>query len=196
MNRFLLQFPHLKHLELKALAKNDMPNGYDWETLASSLITFNFKFRVLIIQYEYTYPSFWGEEKRYSVGFHDGCLFSIPHFARNEIDLSKPLYDITTAPDNTFQYNYVHKMKITTPLIKHRHYFTHIKILELGYSISFEILESVIDLKQVEHLIIPSLIDLLIYMPLKDKMPQLNKLTIQNSLTFIAIRRFRRYQLE
>jgi hypothetical protein len=80
--------------------------------------------------------------------------------------------------------------------MKHKHYFTHIKTLELGPLISVNRLESVIDLKQVEHLIIPSVTDLLIYMPLQNKMPQLNQLTVRDRLTIDMHRQIKGYQFE
>ena len=200
MKRFLAQLPCLKHLELKTSSWSDMSNDYYWKKLATSLITFNFQFRVHIMQYDYLRPvfntQFCLEDKPYFVGFQTGYFFSIPHFARNEINMSEPLYEVTTAPDDTFLYDYVDKITMTTPLVKHQHYFPHIKTLKLEHSISLEMLESVTNLNSVEHLILSSLSDLLMYLPLKDKMPQLRQLTIQNRLTLDAIRRLKQYQFE
>jgi hypothetical protein len=142
--------------------------------------------------------SFWLEEKRWFVAQvqEDRSVFSIPYFAPDEIEIPERLRICSTAPNGTFLYDNVDKITIKAAEIQHHHYFTLIETLELECSILLETLDSVMDLHQIKYLIIPSLNDLLIFMPLKDKIPRLNELTIKNTLTIDMIERIRSYRFE
>jgi hypothetical protein len=202
MEQLLSQLPCLKYLELKARAKDDIANGYQWEVLTNSLITFNFKFSVSSVDISSHLSSFctpfWLEEKRWFVAYQNQSLFSIPHFAPHDIDISEPLGIFSTAPNITYLYNHVNKIIIKTAEIKHNHYFTHVQTLKLerGCTISLKTIQSIIDLNHVEHLIVSSVDNLLLFMPLKCTMPQLHKLTFYYFNIEDEIEQVRRYRFE
>jgi hypothetical protein len=183
MKQLLLQLPRLQHLELKGRLRKDVADGYQWEVLTHSLITFNFKFTVSHVDPIRTRSSFctpfWLEEKRWFIAHDYFSLFSIPYFAPNEIDISEPPNICFTAPNITYLYNNVNKITIKAAEIKHNHYFTHVQTLELECrgTISLEKIQLALDLNCVEHLIVSSVDNLLVFMPLKSTMPQLYKLT-------------------
>ncbi|CAF5069981.1 unnamed protein product, partial [Rotaria sp. Silwood1] len=68
MEQFLPHLPHLKHFVFQAYATAEICDGYRWQLLTSSLITFNFKFHASLVLSEQTLDSFrstfWLEEKR------------------------------------------------------------------------------------------------------------------------------------
>jgi hypothetical protein len=192
MQQLLSQFPHLKYLELKASVLIDLADGYEWQILAMSLITFYFKFNVSYLHGDDILNSFrtpfWLEEKRWYVACHREYLFSVPHFTPDHID-SVNLSDFySTAPDHFIIYNHLNKFTVDTILINHNHRFTHIKTLVIRFSTSLQILESVIDLNQVEHLIVSSLDCLFKLIPLERAMPQLYKLTVTKGITIGMIK--------
>jgi hypothetical protein len=200
MERFLSELPYLKHLELKSNALSDIANGYQWQNLTTSLITFHFKFNLSLTNIDVTLYSFrtpfWLEEKRWYVAFRNECLFSLPHFTPIQMD-SRNLSDLhSTLPDHSVIFNLLKEFTITTDPFYNLPRLTHIKTLILDYPRSLKILESVIDLNQVEHLTLLSLDYLLIFLPLKCTMSQLYKLTIKNSLTIDVIKRIRSYRFE
>ena len=199
--QFLSRLPYLKHLELKAYAfENDIADGYQWQILAISLITFNFKFNVSLTDISDTLnsfcTSFWLEEKRWFVAYQYNSLFSIPHFAPVQIDSLDLSYFRSTAPDHSVMFNHLNRLTMNAFTIYYKDHFTHIKTLELTNSTLLKTFESVIDLNQVEHLIVSSLDNLLIFIPLKCTMPQLYKITIKNSVTIDIIERIRQYRFE
>ena len=195
MEQFIPQFPCLKHLELRAVAETFIADGNRWKTLVSSLITFHFKFNVLLLNLDHYFPSFrtpfWAEEKHWFVAYHDASLFSIPYFAPTHIK-TNDLSDLScTLPDRSLILNHVTQFTVNTKPIDNNLPLTHIKILELKQSTLLSVLQSVIDLTQVKHLVIPSLRDLLIFLPLENQIPQLNQLTIREQITKDMIEQFK-----
>lgn len=197
---FLSRLPHLKHLELIALVSLDVADGYQWQVLANSLITFNFKFNLSLTDIGATFNSFltpfWREEKHWFVGYRDNFLFSIPHFAPVHIDSLNLSHFHSTAFDYSVIFNHLNQLTVNTFTIDNEHRFTRIKTLELKNSTLLKTVESVINLNQVEHLIVSSLDNLLTFIPLKCTMPHLYKLTVKNSVTIDIIERIRHYRYE
>ncbi len=200
--------PQLQHLTLKAHARNDVADGYLWQILASSLITFNFKFHFLNIDTNEILDSFrtpfWLEEKRWFVAYQYHSLFSTPHFGPFYIDsfsLSNirstlPGHSFILRQDNSPLFSYVNKFTLNTRNINTNYRFTHIKTLELQFSISFRTIEGVVDLNRVKHLVVPSLNNLLTFIPLKYKLPQLYKLSVTNSVTNDTMTEIQCYQFK
>jgi hypothetical protein len=200
IEHFLRQLPRLKHLELKTSGLLNLFDGDRWQTLTETLITFNFKFDGMDLKIENTLDtfrtSFWLEKKCWFVAYQDYCIFSVPHFAPDYIEISQELCIQSTTPDNTFPYSYVNKIMVNTPVIKHDHYFTHIQTLELKCSISLKMIASVIDMNQIEHLHLSSIDQLLIFLPLESTLPQICELSIENNVTSDMIERIRHYQFK
>ncbi|CAF4096923.1 unnamed protein product [Rotaria sordida] len=138
--------------------------------------------------------SFWLEEKRWFVAYQDYCLFSVPHFAPNHVDISQQLRIHSTAPDNKSVYDQINKITMKTAAIKHNHYFTHIKTLELKCSVSLKTVASIIDLNHIKHLTVLSLSDVLKFMPLEYVMPHFCELTIENNVTIDIIKQISHYR--
>ncbi|CAF1117819.1 unnamed protein product [Rotaria sordida] len=147
-----------------------------------------------LIQIESFRSSFWLEEKRWFVAYQDYCLFSIPQFAPNCIEISQQLRIRSTAPDNKFIYDQINKITMKTAAIKHNHYFTHIKTLELKCSVSLKTVASIIDLNHIKHLTVLSLNDVLKFMPLEHVMPLFCELTIENNVTINIIEQISHYR--
>ncbi len=186
---------------MKANVWEDITDGDFWQVLTNSFKTFHFKFNALQINLQKTLDSFrtpfWLEEKHWYVAFQNGCLFSLPHFAPVHMDSLNLSHFRSTSPDYSIIYNHLNKLTVNTiPSNNHPYRCTHIKTLILEFSISFKILESVIDLNQVEHLIIASLDNLLTLIPLEHTMPQLSKLTVRNSVTIDMIKRIKHQRFE
>ncbi len=203
MEDLLRQLLRLQHLTLITDGDDDIVDGYRWQALTASLSTFNFVFYYTsFLDVDDTLDSFrtsfWLKEKRWFVAQtqQERSVFSIPYFAQDEIEIPEPLHICSTAPNSTFLYNDVNKITINAAEIQHHHYFTRVETLELGSSILLKTLKSVMNLYQIKYLIIPSLNDLLIFMPLKNKMSRLNELTIKNTLTIDMIERIRSYRFE
>jgi hypothetical protein len=200
MEQLLSQFPCLRYLELKASVLIDLADGYEWQILAMSLITFYFKFNVSLFHNDDILNSFrtpfWLEEKRWFVACYNECLFSLPHFTPDHMD-SRNLSDFhSTAPDYSVIYNHLNKFTVNTIRIDNEHRFTHIKTLVLEFSTSLRILQSAIDLDQVEHLTVSSLDYLFKLIPLKYAMPHLYKLTVIHSVTIDMIKQNRHNRFE
>lgn len=187
IKQILLKMPNLKHLELKLYANDDIVDGYQWQTLTTSLITFYFKFNLLFIKNYDILDSFrtrfWLEEKRWFVACRDGSLFSIPHFAPISVYSSELSSFYSTAPDNSLIFSHVNMFSLDTKNILCNHRFNHVKTLVLQIPISFSTIKETIDLSQVEHLILPSLNTISTFISLRCKLPQLYKLTIKNTVT-------------
>jgi hypothetical protein len=170
------------------------------ESIVKFFITFNFKFSALHLHVKRTLDTFrspfWLKEKRWYVAFHNNCLFSIPYFLPVHIDCINQLRFDSTSPDDTIIYQRLNKFTVNKFPTKHNYRFNHIKTLELEFSISFEILTFLIDLNQIKHLILFSLDNLLIFIPLKSRLPQLDELTMINNVTIDMIDVMRDYQFD
>ena len=200
MDRFLLQLPCLRNLELKTAIKPDVADGNRWQVLTSSLFTFYFKFGLSLENIQSTFKSFqtpfWLKEKRWFIAYHHRYLFSIPYFAPKEIDLSDRLIFHTTASDNSVIYQRVEKMTISGFTIDNKYHFPHIKTLVPNNFVTLKTLESIVDLTQVEHLTVRGLDDLLLFTSLKNQMPHLNELTVKEEVTGEMIRRIKSHQFD
>ncbi|CAF1287756.1 unnamed protein product, partial [Rotaria sp. Silwood1] len=117
MEQFLPHLPHLKHFVFQAYATAEICDGYRWQLLTSSLITFNFKFHASLVLSEQTLDSFrstfWLEEKRWFVAYQEHYLFSIPYFAPSDAAIPYKSSVYFTAPDNSVIYDHVTKVVVT-----------------------------------------------------------------------------------
>lgn len=201
MEDLLPQFPHLRYFYLLAWGDNDdIVDGYRWQTITSSLNLFCFKLFVNSGNADNVLDSFrtsfWLEERRWFVARQDRCVFSIPYFASNDIDISQPLSTQSTASDSIFLYKFVNKIIINEAEIRQNHFFTNVQTLELKCSIPLEKIESAMDLYKIKCLIVSSLNDLLLFLPLIDKVPRLNELTIENTITSAMIQQIRSHRFD
>ncbi|CAF4100335.1 unnamed protein product, partial [Adineta steineri] len=201
IEQLLSSLIHLKHLELKANVSENVVNGYFWQQLVNSFITFNFKFNVQKINVQKILnsfrTSFWLEEKHWYVAFHNEYLFTLPHFAPVHMDTDNILQFHSTEPNYSIIYHHLNKFTVNTNFLQYNNYrCIHIETLILKYSISIQTLASIIDLNRVEHLIIPSLDSLLTFTCLKYTMPRLYKLTIENNVTIDMMERIRHHRFK
>jgi hypothetical protein len=92
----------------------------------------------------------------------------------------------------------VNKIIIKAAEIKNNYYFTHVQTLELefGCTISLRNIQLALDLNRVEHLIVSSVDNLLLFMPLKCTMPQLYKLTFKKCNIAYGIEQIRPHSFE
>jgi hypothetical protein len=198
MEQLLLNLPRLKHLELQITISDDIADGHRWQILASSLITFNFKFNASYFHVKRTLDSFrtpfWLEEKRWYVACQDAYLYSVPHFAPVYISIPSNSSTASTAPDYTIIYDRINKITVEVVPTDNNYRFTQVKTLQLRCSITLEILDSFVYLNQIEYLSVSSLDDLLRFIPLEWNMPQLHELAIENTVTLDTIKRIRDYQ--
>ncbi|CAF3674161.1 unnamed protein product [Rotaria sordida] len=188
------------NLEIKTNIKDDIADGNFWQVLVRSLKTFSFQFYVSHIDIQKTLDSFstsfWLEEKHWYIAYQNGYLFSLLYFAPVHIDSRNLSQFHSTAPNNSLIYEQLNKFTVNSFHINNNHYLAHIKTLALELSISLKRLQSVIDLNQIEHLIVPSLDHLLVFIPLEYNMPQLHELTIKNSVTIDTVDRLSHYRFE
>ncbi|CAF3900477.1 unnamed protein product [Rotaria sordida] len=199
LKQMLLNLPYLKHFEVNANGRN-LADGQQWQILTRDLITFNFKFNTDLDRNELDLHSFrtpyWLEEKCWFVAYQNNCLFSVPRIVSTHVIISSSTYVYTTAPDITYINENIKKLIVKAIPIQNQIRYTDIEILNLQCSISYEELMFIIDLRQVKHLFILSLDDLLKFIPLEQVLPCISKLTILNDLTMNTIKQMRYYQFE
>ncbi|UJR18324.1 hypothetical protein I4U23_005226 [Adineta vaga] len=161
IEQFLQNFPNLTHLEIKdeyELSDRNIIDGYRWQRIVQSLISFHFLFYVNDVLTEQSLDSFrtsfWIEEKRWFIAFYDKCLFTISisdhGLSHMKLFSGKPLY--STLPNNTILYRPKYSMFGRRICLENTFRFTSIKNLYLDWNDSFKILSSIIDLKQIEML--------------------------------------------
>lgn len=200
MENLLSQFPHLQRFHLIAWGDDDLVDGYRWQALTNSLSTFNFVICVSLGNVDSAFDSFctsfWLEEKRWFVAQEDGSIFSIPYYASEDIDITQTLRTRSTAPTSTFLYDYVNKIIIKEEEIKQNHYFINVQTLELECTILLETLESAMNLHKIKHLIVSSLNDLLLFLPLQGKMRRLKELSVKNTITSTMIKQIRSHRFD
>ncbi|CAF0940273.1 unnamed protein product [Adineta steineri] len=120
MERFLPNLPYLKHVKLSLKGLNDLGDGYRWQMLTSSFMTFSFKFKIELTSINETFRSFqtpfWLEEKRWFVAYQNECLYSIHHSHVNVMNGFPQASIFSTAPDVIVERNPIHKLKKTQHL--------------------------------------------------------------------------------
>jgi hypothetical protein len=200
MEAFLPNFPQLKYLELQAHGMSDLVDGNRWQRLTSSL----FKFNLIVKLQDSSYlesldtfrTTFWLEEKHWYVAYQNKCLFSVPHFASNQIEIpiQSPVY--STVPDDIIIYNRITKVIINSVPVDTSIWFTNVKTLVFKCSISIDVLSSIVDLNQIEHLTILHIEDLSKLLPFEWRMPRLCQISIVKPVTIDMIRRVKHYQMK
>ncbi|UJR12198.1 hypothetical protein I4U23_016375 [Adineta vaga] len=134
-------------------------DGYRWQTITQSLMSFNF---LLLVQDNLTEQSldsfrtsFWIEEKHWFIAFYDKHLFtvSVSDFALPYMKLTSETSLYSTIPNNTLLYRSKYSIfQRRIVLNKNTFRFTSIKHLGLHWNDSFEILSSIIDINQLQTL--------------------------------------------
>jgi hypothetical protein len=179
----------------------DLIDGYRWKILTDSLTIFNFIFDIIswlnLSPLDSFRTPFWLEEKCWYVSSQNGCVFSMPYFFSTHVDINTWTcvdprvgeFEIDTTSFNSMN------IKCVRPPTR-LPYYTHIKKLSINCSILLENISSIVDLKQVRHLSILSITDLLIFQPYKSTIPNVYELTIKNAVTFHEIEQFKGFQFE
>jgi hypothetical protein len=197
MEQFLANLSYLKHLELIITGGEDLIDGYRWEILTKFLIIFNFK-----ISINYNHPQldsfrtlFWLEEKHWYINYRNGCVFSVPYFSPVHIDIDEWSYDWAETPVDDIDMKSLNSMNIGNVPSNPCPYHIHIKNLSINCSISRKQILSIVEMKQVRHLSILSITDLLVFQPYESTIPNLYELTITNIVTFDEIEQMKDSQL-
>jgi hypothetical protein len=196
MEEFLSNLPNLKHLELITNCQSDFVDGQRWEMLTKYFRTFNFKFYLPFDVTSDDLNSFqtlyWLVEKCWRVVGDNCCLFTIPRFAPNHIDINKWSNtwsnELLIKSINTIHINAIPKNQFPR--------YNHIKKLYLNRSLSRPQILSIVELKELEYLSILSLDDLLIFVPFHSTIPNLYELTVVNTVAFHMIEQLQGYQLK
>ena len=185
MEQFLPNLPHLKHLELILRGTTDLIDGYRWQTLTCSLTTFNFKFEVEsnLPSIDSFRTSFWSIEKCWYVDCQNRSVFSVPYFSPVHVDIPARSHEFLKARFSSMNI-------IGIPKNQMRRY-PHIKNLSINCSITLEKIVSLVNLKQITHLSLPSIADLSMFQPLESIIPHLYELKIENAVTLDAIERIK-----
>lgn len=199
---FLRKLLHLKHFVLKTNGREEFLDGNRWQTSTKSLLTFNFKFTDMHLRSHHSLDSFrttfWLKDKQWFIAYRNHCLFTIPYFAPEEINLSKfSRIRSTTSYHNTYLiYDYVRKLIVKSRPIQYRYYFPRITTLELHRYVSLETLSSLMNLNQIKHLSLLSLKDLIFYTPLDCIMCRLDELSVKNEITMDMINQIKHLQFK
>ena len=200
MEKFLVQFPRLKYLELQAEAISNIANGDRWKVLICSLKTFRIKFDVQlpdIKQIRKSFrTSFWIHEKHWFIAYNQTFLMSIPYFTLDTINSSCPPDIYTTALNHSIVLDRVQKFVVDDSIIIPKYRLGYIKSLVLNGNVTVGRLESMVDLTRVEHLTVMKLNQLLMFIPLEQKMPRLIGLTINTCFTADSVKPLRGYRFE
>ncbi len=196
MEQFLSNLPYLKYLELIANCPNDFIDGQRWEILTKCLKRFNFKFYlpfdVQSDDLNSFRTSYWLEEKCWFVAGDKSCLFSIPHFAPDHIDINK----WSDKWSNEWSIKSINTIYIKGVPKDQFPPYTHIKKLYINCSLSRKHILSIVELKQLEYLSILSINDLLIFVPFESTIPNLYELRVGNIVAFHMIEQLKGYQLK
>jgi hypothetical protein len=200
MEFFFSQFPYSKYLTLQTDAMGDLLDGYRWQVLTSSLTKFDFRINLrnspVIDHLDSFRTSFWQEEKHWYVAYQNECLFSISHFVRTQIEIPNSSPICSTVPNLSMFYDRVTKLVVKSKSVNTNVYFNHIKKLVLKCSVSPDILPSIVDLSQIEHLILLSVDDLSKLFVFESMMPRLDELTISKIVSVDRIRRIENYEMK
>jgi hypothetical protein len=196
MEEFLSNLPNLKHLELITNCQSDFVDGQRWEMLTKHFRTFDFKF---YLQFDVKsddldsfQTSYWVVEKCWQVVGDNCCLFTIPRFAPNHIEINK----WSNTWSNEWSIKSINTIHINAIPMNQFPRYTHIKKLYLNRSLSRSQILSMVELKELEYLSVLSLDDLLIFVPFESTIPNLYELTVTNTVAFHMIDQLQGYQLK
>lgn len=160
--------------------------------------TFHFQFHVktLCPKVDSFKTAFWLEEKGWYVSSQSYYVFSAPYFSPKPVEIeswsrSCLAYDIQDVPQTSLC-----SMNITSVPTDNLPYFTHIRDLSIDCEISFPMLRSFVNLKQIKYLSVLSITNLLIFQPYDFAIPNLYELSIKNYVTFDGIEQFKGCQFK
>ena len=202
MEHFLSNFPYLKYFTLQTHGRSDLADGNRWQRLTKLMVSFKFFLHCHLCAFaiyqalDSFRSSFWHEEKRWYVAYQRGCLFSIPPIVSFYKEVPYPSSIYSTASGITSIYDRITHIRIDGPPATNSIYLPYIRRLVLRCLISPDVLSSILDLHQVEHLIIWSLNDVFKYIPLECTMSRLNNLTIAHDIRIDRIEHMETYQLK
>ena len=200
VEQILAQLPYLKEFELITVGTMDLTNGHRWERLVKDFRRFNFRFWIHDLQITDVFDTFrshfWLEEKRWFIAYHERCLFSIPRFLPNSIDVSRHFRMRTTAPDHSFIYDHMKRIIVSEATIEFTHFFSNIDTLDRHYPIPLGILTSILDVKQIKHLTLLTMDHLIRFIPLESIAPELRALSIKKAVAIEMLEQIRTYRFK
>jgi len=135
---------------------------------------------------------YWLVKKCWLVAGDKCCLFSIPHFAPDYIDINK----WSDEWSNEWSIKSINTINIKSVPRNQFPPYNHIKKLYINCSLSRKQILSIVELNQLECLSILSIDDLLIFVPFESTIPNLYELTIGNTVAFHMIEQLKGYQLK
>lgn len=189
----------MKHLTLKVSNGDYIADGHFWQIFVKSFETFYFQFHVGHIDIFQTLDSFRSAfwlEKHWYVAVQNGYLFSLQRFSPTHIDSHTLSSFYSTAPDGSLIYQQLTKFTVNKLPVFNSQRLPFVKTLALELPTSWNTLEKLIDLNRIQHLVLPSLNYLLKLMPIDTIMPQMNKLTIRNTVNMKAVERLHSHRFE
>ncbi|CAF4079408.1 unnamed protein product [Rotaria sordida] len=197
IEKFLLNFPCLKHLELSTRIHDNFVTGHQLEILSKDLITLKFIFKITLLHsIEETLDtfrtSFWLEEKCWFVAYENNYLYTVPCSMYTHINehFQSPKY--STLLKNSIFYDNIIKLTLYVKLIETCHRLNNITTLEIGYeNISIETLSAIVNLSRIMNLTLPSSMNKSKIKYLLNKMPRLQYLSID---TLMSNRTFEEFQ--
>ncbi|CAF1332468.1 unnamed protein product, partial [Rotaria sordida] len=197
IEKFLLNFPCLKHLELSTRIHDNFVTGHQLEILSKDLITLKFIFKITLLHsIEETLDtfrtSFWLEEKCWFVAYENNYLYTVPCSMYTHINehFQSPKY--STLLKNSIFYDNIIKLTLYVKLIETCHRLNNITTLEIGYeNISIETLLAIVNLSRIMNLTLPSSMNKSKIKYLLNKMPRLQYLSID---TLMSNRTFEEFQ--
>ncbi|CAF4123406.1 unnamed protein product, partial [Rotaria sordida] len=188
IEKFLLNFPCLKHLELFTRIHDNFVTGHQLEILSKDLITFKFIFKITLHSIEETLDTFralfWLQEKCWFVAYENNYLYTVPCSMYTHINehFQPPTY--STLLKNSIFYDNIIKLTLYVKLIETCHRFNNITILEIGYeNISIETLSAIVNLSGIMNLTLPSSMNKSKIKYLLNKMPRLQYLSIDTLMS-------------
>ncbi|CAF1411599.1 unnamed protein product, partial [Rotaria sp. Silwood1] len=195
IEKFLINFPRLKHLELCTKSHIDLTNGHQWALLAKYWITLKFIFIITLHSIEKILDtfrtSFWIKEKHWFVAYDNNYLYTIPCSMYKHVDEFFQPPEYTTILKNATFYDNVKKLTLNYNLIDTCHRFMNITTLEIGCKyISVEILSAIVNLIGVKNLTLNTSMNKSNIKYLFNNMPHLQNLSIDTLMTEITYEHF------
>lgn len=183
----------MKYFTLECPTDIDLLDGNRWQALTKHLIGFRFKLTLsnLILSHDYLRSfstAFWLQEKQWCIISDGQCLFSVPHFLPDQIDLSQQNASVDPLVDQRVTKLILHP---SSTIDNYRH-FPHVTQVDLHGVVPLAQLQSMINLEQLVRLSLDSFDYLQSFLPIESNFPRLIDLSIHQSVTMASVRRYRK----
>lgn len=157
MERIISSLPRLKYLQFESNGYADLCDGHRWQTIATNLLSLDFKFQVsaspLSSDLDSFRSPFWLEERRWFVAHSERHLFTVPFFSTTDaLSNYQPLISTTSSAETLA--DHITSLTIVEPSADTHCHFNHVHTLIVGSFILSSYLERIVNLNRIRHLVL------------------------------------------